>query len=96
MKASDYQKDALILCPLKFREDVNFALLGLGEETGELFQLIRKARRDGRELNLDRVKEECGDILWNVSVLCSILNINLDDVMSSNIKKIFSRIVEAK
>jgi len=39
-------------------------ILGLIGETGEVAELIKKNRFHGRQLQLDSLVKECGDVLW--------------------------------
>ena len=70
--------------------DVVFAL-GLGGETGEVLEIIKKARRDLVPLDIQHLKEELGDVLWYVANLCTVFGLTLEEVINSNVHKLCER-----
>lgn len=40
---------------------------------------------------MDEVKKEAGDVLWQLAGMCTVLGFNLDDVAQVNLKKLSSR-----
>ena len=72
-----------------------YPTLGLVGEAGELANKIKKVMRDDKgiipnEKKLEFIKE-LGDVLWYVAALATELEIDLDEVAETNIKKLFSR-----
>ncbi len=70
-------------------------LLGLVGETGEIAEKFKKIYRDkdgilSTEDKKEMVKE-LGDILWYISVVCTYLDISLQEVAELNIEKLKSR-----
>lgn len=69
--------------------------LGLGGETGEVLEKIKKVMRDSNGQVTPEIKEslkkEMGDILWYLSALASELGMSLDDIAAANIDKLYSR-----
>lgn len=49
----------------------------------ELFDISHEAREE--------IKKELGDILWQLSGLCSVMNFDLEDVARTNLEKLASR-----
>lgn len=43
------------------------------------------------ESSLDELKKEAGDILWQLSGLCSVMNWELEDVAQTNLDKLAAR-----
>lgn len=70
-------------------------LLGLVGEAGEIAEKFKKIYRDRKgEFTSDDKKEmtkELGDVLWYISVVCSYLDISLQDVADLNVEKLLSR-----
>lgn len=70
-------------------------LLGLVGEAGEVADKFKKIFRDKAGVfDVDSKKEitkELGDVLWYISVICTYLDISLDDVAINNIEKLQSR-----
>lgn len=65
--------------------------LGLGSETGELQDALKKLVAYGKPLDLVNVKEEIGDLLWYMSRICDTCGFTLEDVMETNIAKLKAR-----
>jgi NTP pyrophosphatase (non-canonical NTP hydrolase) len=70
--------------------------LGLAE-VGELQNIIKKAIYHGHgftEATKDKIKDECGDILWYLSCLVFIFDFDLSEVLAFNIRKLEKRYPE--
>lgn len=65
--------------------------LGLAGESGELIDYIKKVIFHKHELNLYHVEKELGDILWYVSQLARVLNLDMGDIAETNIEKLKKR-----
>ncbi len=72
-----------------------YPALGLGGETGEVLNKIKKVMRDHQGEVTDDfreiLKQELGDVLWYVAALAGELRLDLDDIAQANIEKLFSR-----
>ena len=72
-----------------------YPTLGLSGEAGEVAEKIKKVLRDSGGIVDDAVREdikkELGDVFWYVTQLAAELNISLNDVAESNIKKLYDR-----
>jgi len=62
--------------------------IGCGTEAGELLDAVKKAMFYGRELDTLNVKEELGDLLWYIALICNALDWSLNEVMEANIAKL--------
>ena len=82
--------------------DVNLALLmtssiGLASEGGEFSEIVKKVLFQGKTMDQSvrfHMERELGDILWYLSNACNALNINLQQVMEENERKIRARYPE--
>lgn len=72
---------------------VHYAI-GLSEETGEILGPIKKYIRDGRPIDVQNMKEECGDICWYLGNLLTLLGSSFEEVMQLNIDKLKARYPE--
>ena len=86
----------LVLYPRKTQlEALQYVVLGLNGEAGEVAEQIKKAmRNDGGELTPERIeslKKEVGDVLWYLTRLADELNTNLAEIAQINVKKLYSR-----
>jgi NTP pyrophosphatase (non-canonical NTP hydrolase) len=96
MSFSEYQKRAYNLNFCKEEFKMLHALLGLPGEVGEVCEKFKKLYRD-KDGNITdefktEIKKELSDVLWYIADICTLLNIDLQDVADSNIAKLESRV----
>lgn len=65
--------------------------LGLSGETGECVDMIKKAIIFGKQLDIDNIKEECGDILYYMNVILTAIDSSFEEVMQQNYNKLSKR-----
>lgn len=71
-------------------DDMVFAL-GLGGETGEVLEIVKKARRDCKAIDIEHLKEELGDVMWYVANMCTVHQLDMQTVMEENVSKLNAR-----
>ena len=79
--------------------DINVPLLltaaiGLGAESGEFQEIVKKMFFQGKPLteeNLFHMKRELGDIMWYWINACRALDLDPNDVIAENVKKLEAR-----
>ena len=84
---------------MKFGPDVNIPLLitacfGLAAESGEFIEVPKKIIFQGKALtdeNVFHMKRELGDIMWYWVNACRALNLDPNDVIAENVRKLESR-----
>ena len=70
------------------------AALGLGSETGEFVEIVKKMFLQGKPPNEDNIfhmKRELGDIMWYWVTACAALNLDPFEVISENQEKLAAR-----
>ena len=70
------------------------ACLGLAAESGEFIEVSKKIFFQGKPLNDENVfhmKRELGDIMWYWINACRALNLDPNDVIDENVRKLVSR-----
>ena len=70
------------------------AALGLGSETGEFVEIVKKTYLQGKppsEDNIFHMKRELGDIMWYWVTACASLNLDPYEVISENQEKLAAR-----
>jgi len=80
-------------------KNINIALLltggiGLASEGGEFNEIIKKCVFQGKPLNEDTIfhmKRELGDIMWYWINACRALDLDPDEVIEENVRKLESR-----
>lgn len=79
--------------------DINVPLLltgalGLSSETGEFNEIVKKMLFQGKPLtddNLFHMKRELGDIIWYWINTCRALNLDPNEVVAENVRKLEAR-----
>ena len=70
------------------------AALGLGSETGEFVEIVKKMFLQGKpasEDNIFHMKRELGDIMWYWVTACAALDLDPYEVISENQEKLAAR-----
>lgn len=70
------------------------AALGLGAESGEFTEIVKKIILQGKPLDKDNIyhmQRELGDVLWYWMQGCMALNIDPNEVIQMNIDKLKAR-----
>jgi NTP pyrophosphatase (non-canonical NTP hydrolase) len=83
----------------KHGPDVNIPLLltaclGLAAESGEFIEIPKKIFFQGKALtdeNVFHMKRELGDVIWYWMNACRALNLDPNEVIAENVKKLESR-----
>ncbi len=68
--------------------------IGLGSETGEFQEIVKKIVFQGKPLNEEahfHMKRELGDIMWYWVNACRALGFDPNDVVAENVKKLEAR-----
>ena len=68
--------------------------VGLAAESGEFLEIVKKMVFQGKPWNDDNREDliiELGDIMWYVANACIALNVEFDDVVRGNVKKLEKR-----
>ena len=92
-------KVALIRQLESLDDKVNISLLltgsiGLASEGGELSEIVKKCVFQGKPLNDDTIfhmKRELGDIIWYWISACRALDLDPNEVIEENVKKLEAR-----
>ena len=84
---------------LELEDDCNLsqlltAALGLGAESGEFTEVVKKIVLQGKPYNEDNVfhmKRELGDICWYIAQACMALDTTFDEIIEMNVDKLKKR-----
>ena len=101
MNLNDYQKQAMTTC-MPSSGNFSYMFLNLVGEVGEFASKIAKALRKSEAAilhnglvqlseNNEELQKEAGDILWQLSGLCTVMGWNLEDIARQNLEKLASR-----
>ena len=75
-------------------ERLTTAGVGLAAESGEFLEIVKKMVFQGKpwnEDNRDHLIIELGDVMWYVAQACMALEIDFEDVIKGNVKKLEKR-----
>lgn len=70
------------------------AALGLSGEVGELNDMLKKWIFHEKQLDVEHLKREIGDIYWYLALMCDSFGFNLDEIMQINVDKLKVRYPE--
>ena len=65
--------------------------MGLAGECGEVVDLLKKHIWQGKELDINDLIEEVGDVLWYIANLCNVNKITMEECMLTNVNKLSKR-----
>lgn len=95
MTPTEYQEKALrsLAQDLSVKDRLALCGLGLSGELGEVTDLLKKHlyHRNGMPLDIDKMRDELGDVMWYFSVLLDTLGLSFEDVMEANVAKLEKR-----
>lgn len=95
MTFDEYQKQAASFCRYKAADKLPFYCLGLGGETGEVLEKVKKMFRDNGGIpsvaHVESMRYELGDVLWYLSRIADAYGITLSEVAEANINKLTDR-----
>lgn len=96
MTGKEYQKLAMRTCGIPYDNKegrLHHAVFGLTSEAGEVAGILQKVYQ-GHEFDKEHIKKELGDCLWMIAEACEALDLDMDDVMQTNIDKLKARYPE--
>jgi NTP pyrophosphatase (non-canonical NTP hydrolase) len=94
---NDYQRESRRTWSLIHTDHaIVYPTLGLTNEAGEVAGKIKKIFRDRGGVisaeDREALKHELGDVLWYLAQICTELDLTLEEVASTNLTKLFSRL----
>ena len=101
MTLEEYQKQAMTTC-MASSENFSYMFLNLVGEVGEFASKVAKSIRKEENCieyndlgvtvtNNEELQKEAGDILWQLSGLCTVMGWNIEDIAQQNLDKLASR-----
>ena len=89
MHVNDYQYSAM-----KTRlptADLEYCVMNLAAEAGEVAGLFAKARRDEKLIDKDNLCKELGDVCWQVAAVAHLSGLTLEEILEANLIKLAKR-----
>lgn len=72
-------------------DDLGHFVIGMVTESAELLDAYKKHSFYGRNLDVQNLKEEIGDIMWYLIQLCDLIGYSTDQAKVDNIQKLAKR-----
>ena len=96
MTINEYQREALRTASGMSKEYplILNGVLGLGGESGECLDIVKKHLFQGHELDKDHLAEELGDVAWYLAVSAHALGYDLETILQGNVDKLRKRYPE--
>lgn len=92
MNTTEYVKKAMrTLNDLGVRDNLAHAAMLIGSEAGEVVTLIKRNFAYGKPLEVEKLKDELGDLMWGIALTCHVTGLTLDEIMAANIAKLEAR-----
>ncbi|ASN68268.1 hypothetical protein 10S11_6 [uncultured Caudovirales phage] len=66
-------------------------VMGLNGEAGEVIDVVKKHLYQGHKLDINKIINELGDVLWYINLIADAINIDLEHVAKYNIDKLEKR-----
>lgn len=77
--------------PKSIHHDLLHGVIGLVTEAAELADALKKPMAYGTKLNMTNVKEEIGDCLFYLTLICNSIGTTLKEEMARNAAKLEAR-----
>lgn len=92
MSPNEYQRLALRTASEEAMENpVLNGVLGLGGETGECEDMVKKHLFQGHDLDKDKMAKELGDVAWYLALTAHGIGYELEDILQMNVDKLRAR-----
>lgn len=92
---NEYQKQAMRTANPELAENqkvaLSYAALKIAGEAGEIADYVGKWLGQGHDLDENKLLLECGDLLWHLAYLLSVLGFDMDTCAEANIAKLMQR-----
>ena len=76
---------------LSKEQQVSNMIFGANGELGEVTDILKKFLFQGHKLDKQHLAEEIGDTLFYIVNLCTIYNLDVEDILQGNVDKLKKR-----
>lgn len=89
MDIEEYTREVHRTCDIQDQKELlTLTALGLAGEAGEVVDIIKKVLYHSHELDTSALRQEVGDLLWYLTLLCETAGFTLDQAMQANVEKL--------
>lgn len=79
---------------LSKEQQVSNMIFGANGELGEVTDILKKHLYQGHRINKQHLAEEIGDALFYIVNLCTLYNLDVEDILQGNVDKLKKRFPE--
>ena len=72
-------------------EQIDNMVYGITGEIGEVVDLLKKHRFQGHEIDVDKLSEEIGDVMFYISNLATLYSLDMEEILNANHVKLLER-----
>ena len=90
MNTEDYTKKCLKTWS-NMGDNIEHCAYGLVTESSEIMDMFKKHKFYGRDFNMVNLKEELGDLLYYIHILCNKIDYSIEQCRKDNIEKLAKR-----
>lgn len=94
--AKNHRSEYAYFHSMNISEPLVHGAIGVSTEAGELLDVVKKAMIYGKEPDLVNIKEELGDTLWYIGLMCIDLGCTFEDLFDMNWEKLKLRYEQGK
>ena len=76
---------------LSKEKQVSNMIFGANGELGEVTDILKKHLYQGHRINKQHLAEEIGDTLFYIVNLCTLYNLDVEDILQANVDKLKKR-----
>ena len=93
MDIKEYQEKAerTVNNDLQIDEQLSNLCMGLAGESGEVIDYIKKGLYHGHKLEINKIIEELGDVMWYITNISSYFSISMNKILEEKIRKLEER-----
>ena len=90
MNTEEYTKNCLKTWS-NIGDNIEHCAYGLVTESAEIMDMLKKHKFYGRDFNMINLKEEIGDLLYYIHILCDEIDYPIEQAMNDNVIKLSKR-----
>lgn len=72
-------------------QQISNMVFGANGELGEVTDILKKYLYQGHRINKQHLAEEIGDTLFYIVNLCTLFNLDIEDILQGNVDKLRKR-----
>lgn len=74
-----------------YERQVLLGAMGVSREASEVAEIVERWLFFGQGLDVEKIKDELGDVLWYMALLCETTGLTLGEVVDHNVEKLNRR-----